>query len=48
MGPDEQRGAEAPWRLLMILIFLMLALVALDLAALRWGVDTTDGGDRSA
>ncbi len=34
-------------RLLMILIFLLLAVIAFDLAALRWGVDTTDGGDHA-
>ena len=32
----------------MILIFLILTLIALDLAALRRGVDSTHGGDCSA
>ncbi len=30
---------------IMILILLLVALVLFDLAALRWGVDTTDGID---
>ena len=29
----------------MLLIFLLIALVVLDVAASRWGVDTSDGFD---